>query len=146
MNLLASVTTIMTKNPVTLSPNDTVSAASHLFATMKIHHIPVLDGGKLVGILSKSDFVFFKRGFNDDEIDKKLTDIRLNNYKVSSIMTTGLAKLDSTDRINVALDIFNINIFHALPVLENGRLIGIITTHDIIKSIVADNGTTSSYK
>lgn len=146
MNLLATVSTIMTKNPVTISPEDNLLAAKDVFEKYQIHHIPVVFEGDLVGMLSKSDFSFFKRGFNDEADDKVLSDVKLNNYKVKSIMTKGLAKLDADDRINLALEIFKSNVFHALPVMESNKIVGIITTHDIIKHLADENIAVNEYE
>jgi acetoin utilization protein AcuB len=145
MNLLSSVSTIMTKNPITISPEDSLQTAQEIFDKFKIHHIPIVYEGDLVGMLSKSDFSFFMRGFKNEEYDKILIDVKLQNYKVKSIMTEGLAKLEPEDRINVALDLFKLNMFHALPIVENNRLVGILTTLDIIKHLAEDNQATSSY-
>ena len=146
MNLLATVSTIMTKNPITISPEDNLLVAKDVFEKYQIHHIPVVHEGDLVGMLSKSDFSFFKRGFNDEADDKVLSDVKLNNYKVKSIMTKGLAKLDADDRINLALEIFKSNVFHALPVMENNKIVGIITTHDIIKHLADENIAVNEYE
>ena len=146
MNLLASVSTIMTKNPVRLSPYDPLVKVKSIFEKMNIHHIPVVDEGKLVGIVSKSDFLFFKRGFNNTNVIQKMEEIRLNNYVVKDIMTKGLAKLEPSDKINVALEIFKKNIFHAIPVVDEGRLVGILTTHDIINALAEDKSAVSEYK
>ena len=146
MNLLAPVSTIMTKNPITIEPEDTLQTAQEIFDKFHIHHIPVVYEGELVGMLSKSDFSFFKRGFNDDAFYNIFVDVKLNNYKVKSIMIKGLGKLDVDDRINVALDVFKKNLFHALPVLENDRIVGIITTHDIIKNLAEDNSAINEYE
>ena len=146
MNLLAPVSTIMTKNPITIEPEDTLQTAQEIFDKFHIHRIPVVYEGELVGMLRKSDFSFFKRGFNDDAFDNILVDVKLNNYKVKSIMIKGLGKLDVDDRINVALDVFKKNLFHALPVLENDRIVGIITTHDIIKNLAEDNSAINEYE
>jgi CBS domain-containing membrane protein len=146
MNLLAPISTIMTPNPISVSPDETLQVAQEIFEKYKIHHIPVVFEGELVGMLSKSDFSFFKRGFNDDSFDNILVDVKLNNYKVKSIMTTGLGKLEETDRINVALDIFRKNIFHALPVVNGNRIVGIITTQDIINALAEDNEAVNKYE
>jgi acetoin utilization protein AcuB len=58
MNLLAPITSIMTKNPITISPNDSLQTAQEIFDQHKIHHIPVVYEGILVGMLSKLDFSF----------------------------------------------------------------------------------------
>lgn len=145
MNLLAPVSTIMTKDPIVISPNDSMKDVEGLFKKHNIHHLPVTFGGKLVGIVSKSDYLFFKRGFNT-RINEEIADIfRLREWKVGEIMTTGLAKMDPNQRINVALDVFSKNLFHAILVTEEEKLVGIVTTLDIIKHLAQDKGAINSY-
>ena len=146
MNLLASVADIMTKNPVTISPDETLTVASEIFDKYNIHHIPVVFEGELVGMLSKSYLSLFTTKFSDASFTHVLLDVNLQNYTVKSIMSTGLAKLEAYQRINVVLDIFKDNHFHALPVVEGKRVIGIVTTMDIIKHLAQDNEAINSYK
>lgn len=146
MNLLAPVSTIMTPDPIFVSPEDSLQTVNAIFDKYKVHHVPVVLADELVGMVSKSDLSFFKRGFLDSEYNKFAEDVRLNSYKVKNIMTTGLAKLDQNDRINLALDIFAKNLFHALLVVDGKKLLGIITTHDIIKKLAKDNMVENSYK
>jgi len=145
MNLLDPVSTLMTVNPIRLSPSDPLVKVKTVFENNHIHHIPVVDEGKLVGIVSKSDFLFFKRGFNNTSVIKKMEEIRLNNYVVKDIMTKGLAKLNPTDKINLALEIFTKNIFHAIPIVDGERLVGILTTHDVIKRLSEDKKAITEY-
>lgn len=145
MNLLAPVTSIMQKNIITLQPNDTIKKAEDIFKAHKIHHIPIIENEMLIGMLSKSDFLFFKRGFNQDRTEEKWDLFRLKSHQVSEIMTTKLAKLEPTDKINVAIEVFKENLFHALPVVEDNRIVGIITTYDIIKHLADDKDTVKEY-
>ena len=145
MNLLDPVSTIMTPHPVTLSPEDPLMKVKSVFDKYSIHHIPILDEGDLVGIVSKSDFLFFKRGFNSNEVYDKVEEVRLHQYKVKEIMTTKLAKLHKEDKVMVALDLFKENIFHALPVIEGNKLVGIVTTYDVIKHLLQDKEAHASY-
>jgi predicted transcriptional regulator len=145
MNLLAPVSEIMTHNPVTIAPEETLKVAEEIFRLYNIHHIPVVFEGVLVGLLSKSDFSFFTRAFADENYDEILLDVKLQNYKVKSIMTTGLGKLEADDRINVALEIFKQNFIHALPVVEGDRIIGMVTTLDIIQHLAKDNEAINKY-
>ena len=146
MNLLNPVSTIMTTNPITLSPDDSLIKVKSVFEKHKIHHIPIVDEGELVGIVSKSDFLFFKRGFNENKIIKKMEEIRLHNYSVKDIMTEGLAKLGPNDKVNVALEVFRENILHAILVVEDKRLLGILTTFDIINTLAEDQEAIAEYK
>lgn len=143
MNLLDKITTIMTKDPITIGQDEKLGKVNEIFASNKIHHLPVVQGSKLIGMVSKSDLLFFKRGYNKN--NPEIENIRLNNTNVSEIMTTGIATLDISSKINVALEIFNENLFHAIPIVEEERLVGIVTTFDIIKRISSDRLVENKY-
>jgi predicted transcriptional regulator len=146
MNILNPVSTIMTPNPVCIGSNEPLITADKLFKQHKIHHLPVESEGKLVGMLSKSDFLFFRRGFTSDEQEKLEDEVRLNNYTAKDIMTTRLAKLDPDDKINVALEVFKENIFHAIPIVKDDRIVGILTTFDIINRLAIDSLAVAEYE
>lgn len=135
MNVLAPVSEIMTKDVITVSSEDDIAAVKAIFDENRIHHIPVVNEGHVVGIVSKSDFLSFMIGFTDDDNEKYFNFEKLKYFNVEDIMTKGLAKLEPKDRINVALEIFRINKFHAIPVVEDDLLVGILTTYDIIKAL-----------
>lgn len=145
MNLLAPIKTIMSDKLITISENDPLSKVDEIFIENKIHHIPVTDKGKLIGMISRSDFLFFKRGFNDNDMDDRLEKLRLKSHTVGEIMTKHLAMMDSDQKINVALEVFKENLFHAIPINEGGRLVGIVTTFDIIKNLAEDKETVNQY-
>ncbi len=132
MNLLASISTIMTSSIITVSENDPLTKLEEIFNENNIHHVPVSDKGGIQRMVSKTDFMFFQKGFTKSENDQALDKIRLNSYTVGDIMTKRLATMDTDDRINVALEVFKVNRFHAIPIMENGKLAGIVTTLDII--------------
>lgn len=143
LNLLSSIKGIMSTDLITLGEFDPLSKVEQIFKNNKIHHIPVTESNKLIGIVSKSDFLFFQRGFNSDE--SKYDSYRLKTHFVHQIMTTGVAKMDVEDKINVALEIFKENIFHAIPVEEHGKLVGIVTTYDVIENLAASKGAVNQY-
>lgn len=138
MNILAPVSTIMTTDLLTVNPEDTLLMVKEKFDQKRIHHLPVVRFKEIVGIISKTDLLYFLKGMSPDPYHKVQNEVRLRNYKAKDIMTTGLAKLETTDRINVASEVFKENLFHAIPVLENGDLVGIITTYDIIKKLAEE--------
>lgn len=145
MNLLAPVSSIMTTDLITLHPKDPLKAVDDIFKQHSIHHIPIVEIGELVGIISKDDFLHFVRGYTKDRHQDKWELFRLKSHFVKEIMTTHIAKLESTDRINVAIEVFKENILHALPIVDDGRLKGIVTTHDIIKHLAEDKETIKEY-
>lgn len=142
MNVLAPISSIMTKNLITVTPEDKLTTIKEIFEKHNIHHIPVVRYKSIVGIVSKTDFLYFLRGFSHNDEDKFVNDARLRAYRAEDIMTKGMAKLESSERINVALEVFKVNRFHAIPVVDNDELVGIITTFDIIRAL-ADEEVTS---
>lgn len=138
MNVLAPVKTIMSTNLITVGPADKLSLVKEIFDEHNIHHIPVVRFREIVGIISKTDFVHFLRGFSPNNDDRFVNFARLRAFTAEEIMTKGLAKLDPEDRINVALDIFLVNRFHAIPVVAHNELVGIVTTFDIIKTLAEE--------
>ncbi|MEZ4981104.1 MAG: CBS domain-containing protein [Saprospiraceae bacterium] len=143
MNVLAPVKNIMTKNLITVNPEDKLTTVKDIFEKHNIHHIPVVRYKKIEGIISKTDFVHFVRGFTKNDEDKFVNEARLRAYRAEDIMTKGLAKVEPTDRINVVLEVFLVNRFHAVPVVENDELVGIVTTFDIIKNLANEEITSN---
>ena len=135
MDLLAPVSSLMSDKLISVGPEDTIKKVEQLFRENRIHHLPVEEDGKLVGIVSKSDYLFFKRGFNDETTDNRIDEFRMKTRKVKDIMTKGIARLESSERIGVAVEVFKENLFHAIPIVDNDRLVGMITTFDIIKKL-----------
>ncbi|MFK8102018.1 MAG: HPP family protein [Saprospiraceae bacterium] len=138
MNLLAPVSSIMTADLITVSPTDKLAALKKIFDTHRIHHLPVVDNFQLVGMVSKSDMLFFVRGMTNNNFEKVLNQTSLATFEAKDIMTKGIAVLEPEDRIGVALEIFKENLFHAIPIVKGGTLLGIVTTYDIIKNVAEE--------
>lgn len=138
MDIQRPVKELMRTQLTTLSIDDPLTKVEQVFKENDFHHIPVLDAGKLAGLVSKTDFLFFQKGFAKTKREEELEAFRLKTHRVKEIMTTGLAKLEPSDRISVALEVFKVNMFHAIPVVEDDKLVGIITTFDIIDELSKD--------
>ncbi len=129
----------MTPDPITVAPVDNLKKVQLLFDEHKIHHLPVIDEGKVVGIVSKSDLFLFRRGKGLSYLEGQQEDFRLVNTKVEEIMILGLAKLNPTEGIEIAVEIFEENILHAILVVEGEHLRGIVTPFDLIHALLEDN-------
>lgn len=138
MNIIAPVSTLMSTRLITVSPDDSLEAVKAHFDEHRIHHIPVVRYKKIVGIISSADFQHFLRGFTRNEQDSLLESVRLRAWKAEDIMTKKLAKVEVSDPIRTALEVFKTNRIHALPVEENGDLVGIVTTYDIICALAEE--------
>lgn len=145
MNTHSPVKTIMTKKLITVNPQDKLTAVKEVFENYNIHHLPVVRFRKIVGLISKSDFLHFLRGFNRSEEDKFVDNARLRVYNAEDIMTKQLATVNPNDRINVVLDVFLKNRFHAVPVVEEDELVGIVTTLDIIRELAGEKPSQEEY-
>ncbi len=145
MNIMAPISSIMSQNLITVNPEEKLMAIKDIFETHHIHHVPVVQHKKIVGIISKSDFLHFMRGFSQNADDQFVDSARLRTFKAEDIMTQGLAKLDKREPIRAAIDIFKINRFHAVPIIDGEELVGIVTTYDIIKRIAEEPVKPSDY-
>jgi CBS domain-containing protein len=118
-----TVATIMVRDVITVNPNDSLQRVKELFINKRIHHVPVVeDDRKLVGIVTTYDL--FK--LNVDHRDYPQT-------RVANVMTKILAVIEPTDKVGTAAEVFMEHLFHALPVVENGKLLGIVTTFDVLR-------------
>jgi len=139
MDFISPVSKYMTKKLITVSPLDKLSEVKKIFDHNKLHHIPVVKYRSLVGIISKADYLHFLRGKNINACDQLIENSQLENYKAEDIMTKGIATLEPSDRINVALQLFSENLFHAIPIVDDGELVGMLTTLDIIKVLMEED-------
>lgn len=116
------VESIMTKNLITVSPTDTLQTVKDILINNRIHHVPVVDGRKLLGLVTTYDL--FKLNVNHENYANTL---------VTNVMTKKLAYVEPSDKVGTAAEVFMEHLFHALPVVDNGDLVGIITTFDILR-------------
>ncbi len=115
-----AIHTIMTKNPISLSPLNTIADVESLFKHHRIHHLPVVDQGRLIGLITTYDL--WSHGNKNP-----------NETFVTDIMNTRIVKISPDDKIGTAAELFLDNRFHALPVVQDDKLVGIVTTFDVLK-------------
>lgn len=123
------VSTIMTTKLVTVSPSDSLTVVKEIFEKNSFHHIPVVRYKELVGIISKSDFLLIRHSPLEKE---PIGDDVFSNHRVEEIMTTRIVKIEPEDQIGTAAEVLLSNLFHAVPVVKDGELVGLVTTFDII--------------
>lgn len=134
MKLNTPVTTIMTYNLVKLNLCDDLTKAENLFKKHKIRHIPVVDGQTIVGMLSLSDLL--KVSFVEADDNGEVSALVYNAFKLEQVMIKNVITVSPSANIKKVAEILSTGDFHALPVVENGILIGIVTTTDLLKFLV----------
>ncbi|MDX1407403.1 MAG: CBS domain-containing protein [Saprospiraceae bacterium] len=122
----------MTTNLVTVTPTTSVVEINRIFEEHSFHHIPVVDGGGLVGIISKQDFLQVSHALSYNWSGDIDTDRSFHDFAARDMMTEYPMNLNPDDTIGLAADIFMANKFHALPIIDDDELVGMITTHDLI--------------
>lgn len=125
---------IMTTELVTVSPDTKVAAIKKVFDQNGFHHLPVVEKGEeLAGIISKEDLFKLSYVLSLTTSGHNYSEREYENLKAKDIMTKYPLALDPEDTTGLAADIFLANKFHALPIIEDGKLVGLITTHDLLK-------------
>lgn len=133
MKAKGKVSDIMTKQVVTLCINDRLIKAETLFKKHKIHHIPVVENKHIVGMLSWNDLLRVSFADAVDTEGQLLDNEVYNLFDVEKIMTSRVTNISPETSIKKAAKLFVKEKFHALPVVEEDDLVGILTTTDIIK-------------
>lgn len=130
------VSHIMTNNLVLLNLNDTLEKAEELFKKHNIRHIPVVNNQVIEGILSYTDLlrISFADAVYEDE--GHVESIVYNMFSLQQVMVKNVYTVKSTDSIYDVAKILAKENFHALPVEENGKLVGIVTTTDLINYLL----------
>jgi len=130
------VSTIMTKNVITLNHSDNLITAERLFKKHNIRHIPVVSGEELMGILSYTDLlrISFVDAIEDEEND--VESIVYNMFTIEQVMAKNLITISSTTTIKEVAEILANKEFHALPIVDNDKLAGIVTTTDLINYLI----------
>lgn len=112
------VETIMTTPVITVSPNDTIPEAIDLAKAKHIRHLPVVEDGKLLGIVSDRD-------------------LRTNDgATVSQVMTSLVHMVHPLDPVDEAARLMYEHKIGCLPVVRGTQLVGIVTETDILRSYV----------
>ena len=128
-----TVSTIMTTELIQLNVSDDLYKAEKLFKKHKIRHLPVVNNKKIVGILSYTDLMRISYADVIDEDDDTVESIVYDMFTVPQVMMNKPVVVSPNTTVKEVAEILSIREFHALPVVENDVLVGIVTTTDLIK-------------
>jgi CBS domain-containing protein len=117
------IRTIMTTNPTTAGPTDTIAQVSSLMLSKRLQQLPVIDDeGYLVGLITSYDLW---RSSGQSDADTTL---------ISQVMTTKIVKLAPKDKVGAAAELFMDKRFKTFPVVNlDNKLKGVITAFDVIR-------------
>lgn len=136
MQTTTLISDVMTRDMTTVGPNMTADIIYEMFYdNHSFHHLPVVDGEKLVGMISKLDVYRITHCIDlfDSKSNQVYNDKLLRSLLAEEIMTKDVVTLSPGNTIEDAAKLFGQNHFHALPIVEDEKLVGIVTTLDLIK-------------
>jgi acetoin utilization protein AcuB len=119
----------MTRNVITVSRGDTLKFASDLLHENRIHQLPVVEGGDLIGFVSGTDI---RNSTFEAPTVSENGEMVVKNRTVEEIMTSEVITVSPWDTVEDALLIFHKKRLGALPVVEGKKLVGIITKADVL--------------
>ncbi len=129
------ISTIMTKNVVCVSPDQKIVDVKHIYEKKAFHHhIPVTKNDKLVGMVSLIDFMYKIKGAGLDDNNAIYTELT-----VKDIMTSNPHFSKPNATVESVPKILSEGNFRALPIVENSKVVGIVSTVDIIKFYLGKN-------
>jgi acetoin utilization protein AcuB len=121
----------MTREVVTLSPQTTAAEALALCREKGIRHLPVMEEGRLAGIVSDRDLRSATPALGDSARAEARQRIQVWGVMVRDVLTA-----HPEDPIEQAANTMRENKIGCLPVLEAGELVGILTTSDVMEALV----------
>lgn len=128
---------IMTRDVVTLLEEDNLEHVAAGLARYRFHHLPVVDGGRVVGILSQRDMLKATVAGRDHSVAALAKEARfLEQTFVRDVMRTAVVCVMPAESIPRAAKLLLTAGVGALPVVDgDGNLVGIVTEHDIVRTV-----------
>ena len=126
----------MTKDVQTINVTNSLKEANNLFKKYSIRHIPVVSGDKLIGILSQTDMLRISFGNTFGEGQQGSDEAIFDMLSINQVMKHSPETVGPQNTIKEASEILTKREFHALPVVEDEKLVGIVTTTDIINYFI----------
>lgn len=124
---------LMSTELITIHQGEPLSKARKLMVEAGLHHLPVVSGDQLRGVISWSDLlrVSFGDAFGTDE---RAVDTTLDHsLKLEEVMSADPITVTSQTSIHQAAEILCKGQFHCLPVVDDGKLVGMVSSSDLLR-------------
>lgn len=116
------VNQIMSKNLLTLDKSTSLQEAAEQMKKLRVGCVIVTEEGNPIGIITERDFV-----------TKIAAEGRPLFTEIKEVISSPLITIDSEETIWEASELMKEKLIHKLPVIENGKIVGIVTTSDIVR-------------
>ncbi|MCX5909432.1 MAG: CBS and ACT domain-containing protein [Deltaproteobacteria bacterium] len=125
----------MKRDLVTISKDERMTTAKKILQEKNIRHLPVVDGKKLVGLVTNMDI---RKAEASPATSLEIRELHylLDKIKVSEIMTRNVITISPDISVEEATTLLHANKIGCLPVVEDGNLVGIITEDDVLAILI----------
>ncbi len=131
----STVREIMMASPVTLAPGDTLDLANDIMSLGRIRHIPIVENGRIEGILSQRDLFGAAVGIVLGLKGKEQKDL-LKSFQIKEVMRHPVTTISSDASIKEAAQLMAEKKIGCLPVVEGGNLVGLVTLTNMLRYVV----------
>jgi CBS domain-containing protein len=128
------ISQIMSKDVITVNKTQTIKEVSDLINNRSIHHIPVVSGKEIIGMLSSTDLQ--KISFINTVEGGGITTAMWDVVSIEQVMSKNVTTAQKEDTIHDVAQVLATSNFHALPVMDNEEVVGIVTSTDLLKYLV----------
>lgn len=128
---------MMTAEVDTLGPDDLLEQAIELCTSKGYRHVPIVEKGRVVGMLSDRDLRFgMGQEILSDMSAQEAGRLEVSRTPLSALMAVDVVSVDSRCTLTQAIDVMLKHHFSALPVVDGSKLVGILTQTDVLKHVV----------
>mgnify|MGYP001193158626 CR=1 FL=1 len=148
---MQTIADIMTKDVVSVSKDTTIREIAEIFEQRRFGSLPVIDeNGSLIGIVTASDLIEQGRSLHiptvisifdwviplesEKSLERELQ--RMSAQTVGEILTPEVVTVSSTEPVSKAADVMSYHKLHALPVVDDNKLVGMVARIDIIRNLI----------
>jgi CBS domain-containing protein len=111
----------MQQQPVTIAANDTIQHAANMFDKSRVGALLVMEGERLVGLVTDRDLV-----------TRAMAVGAALDGRIDSVMSTDVVACEATEELSDALSVLSRHGYRRLPVVEEGKVLGIVTLDDVL--------------
>ncbi|MGI9543607.1 MAG: CBS domain-containing protein [Cyclobacteriaceae bacterium] len=134
---LDPISKIMSATLHTVGPDDNFLKVKEVFHRYPLRHVLVVENSKLLGMISRTDFMRITYGASlSEKGEEEINELIYKTLTAKEAMTKNLVTARSDTSIEKAAKILTQNAVHALPVVDHGKLMGIVTTTDLLGYLV----------
>ncbi len=131
----STIREIMMASPVTLAPGDTLDLANDIMSLGRIRHIPIVEDGRVAGILSQRDLFGAAVGLVLGLKGKEQKDL-LKSFRIKEVMRHPVITISPDASVKEAAQLMAEKKIGCLPVVERDNLIGLLTLTNILRYVV----------